>query len=234
MKTTPMTVLGAFAIGADNFLGMGSTFRSQLSSNQQLGVIAYELSSPLNNDNSITLGYQFDDKVIVNDEFFWSHTQVQMNRVQPDDAFLEALNNQSTQLIMKLKGKKITGDLKMAALGTVAHEGGTLRMCNDSTANEDDTCAVDPNLKAFGYSNLYFCDMSVMPSIPSANPSKTLVALARRLAYSIAKQFKEDPKGLDSDCNGPCCTKRTECVPPSLAHSPTLNTPVVAGLKEEL
>jgi choline dehydrogenase-like flavoprotein len=37
-------------------------------------------------------------------------------------------------------------------------------------------------LKFEGYSNLYCCDVSVFPTVPAANPSLTLVALALRLA----------------------------------------------------
>ncbi|HVK16202.1 MAG TPA: GMC oxidoreductase [Fimbriiglobus sp.] len=66
--------------------------------------------------------------------------------------------------------------LDYAAFGTVHHAGGSLRMSNDHSG------VVDENLKFEGYRNLYCCDVSVFPHIPTANPSLTLVALAQRLS----------------------------------------------------
>ncbi|HVK16415.1 MAG TPA: GMC family oxidoreductase [Fimbriiglobus sp.] len=63
-----------------------------------------------------------------------------------------------------------------AAFGTVHHAGGSLRMSSDHSG------VVDENLKFEYYRNLYCCDVSVFPHIPTANPSLTLVALAQRLA----------------------------------------------------
>ncbi len=60
--------------------------------------------------------------------------------------------------------------------GTVHHAGGTLRMSDDGSG------VVDQNLKFEQYENLYCCDVSVFPHIPTANPALTLVALAQRLA----------------------------------------------------
>src|SRR5262249_48079858 len=58
--------------------------------------------------------------------------------------------------------------------GTVHHAGGTLRMSSDGSG------VVDEDLKFLAYDNLYCCDVSVYPSIPAANPSLTLTALALR------------------------------------------------------
>lgn len=66
--------------------------------------------------------------------------------------------------------------LKLAPLGGVAHEVGTLRM----GINGDGV--VDTNLKFLGYENLFACDLSVFPASPAANPTLTLAALAMRLA----------------------------------------------------
>lgn len=63
--------------------------------------------------------------------------------------------------------------------GSVHHAGGTLRMSDDGSG------VVDENLKFEAYENLYCCDVSVHPSIPAANPSLTLVALALRLADTL-------------------------------------------------
>jgi choline dehydrogenase-like flavoprotein len=64
--------------------------------------------------------------------------------------------------------------------GTVHHAGGTMRMSDDGSG------VVDENLKLLSYENLYCCDVSVFPSIPAANPSLTLAALALRLADTLA------------------------------------------------
>jgi choline dehydrogenase-like flavoprotein len=67
--------------------------------------------------------------------------------------------------------------------GTVHHAGGTLRMSGDGTG------VVDENLKFLAYDNLYCSDVSVYPSIPAANPSLTLTALALRLSDELSMQL---------------------------------------------
>jgi len=73
------------------------------------------------------------------------------------------------------------------------HLGGTLRMgkhhseCNSSPV---EVGVVDSNLKFHEYDNLYCCDLSVFPDIPTANPSLTLGALAMRLAKHIKENHK--------------------------------------------
>jgi len=64
--------------------------------------------------------------------------------------------------------------------GTVHHAGGTLRMSDNHSG------VVDETLKFEAYDNLYCCDVSVFPTIPAANPSLTLVALAQRLSDTLA------------------------------------------------
>jgi choline dehydrogenase-like flavoprotein len=51
-----------------------------------------------------------------------------------------------------------------------------------SSPNFDFTSVVDENLEVAGMPNLYVCDMSVMPFSTAANPVRTLVGLALRLA----------------------------------------------------
>ncbi len=63
--------------------------------------------------------------------------------------------------------------------GSVHHAGGTLRMSADHSG------VVDDDLKFEAYENLYCCDVSVFPRIPTANPCLTLVALAQRLAAHL-------------------------------------------------
>jgi choline dehydrogenase-like flavoprotein len=70
--------------------------------------------------------------------------------------------------------------------GTVHHAGGSLRMSPDGSG------VVDEHLRFEAYDNLYCCDCSVWPSIPAANPSLTLVALALRLADTIHDRLTSD------------------------------------------
>ena len=44
---------------------------------------------------------------------------------------------------------------------------------------------VDEDLRVLGTQNLFVCDMSVMPFSSAANPVRTLVALALRLAEHL-------------------------------------------------
>jgi choline dehydrogenase-like flavoprotein len=48
---------------------------------------------------------------------------------------------------------------------------------------------VDPNLKIHGIDNTYVLSTSVFPSLGSANPTFTLLALAIRLANRLAETF---------------------------------------------
>jgi choline dehydrogenase-like flavoprotein len=68
--------------------------------------------------------------------------------------------------------------------GSVQHAGGSMRMSDDGTG------AVDENLRLLGYENIHCCDPSVFPSIPAANPSLTVVALALRLAKHLDSQLR--------------------------------------------
>lgn len=61
------------------------------------------------------------------------------------------------------------------------HTGGSLRIGKLGEG------VVDNHLKFHEYDNLYCCDLSVFPHIPTANPSLTLGALALRLAEHIEK-----------------------------------------------
>ena len=71
------------------------------------------------------------------------------------------------------------------------HLGGTLRMGKHPSKvidyHSSRVGVVDSNLKFHEYDNLYCCDLSVFPDIPTANPSLTLGALAMRLAKHIKK-----------------------------------------------
>ena len=72
--------------------------------------------------------------------------------------------------------------------GTVHHAAGTLRMPFRPAYNSPfaPSSVVDENLRVVGTDGLYVCDMSVMPFSSAANPVRTLVALALRLAKHLA------------------------------------------------
>jgi hypothetical protein len=72
--------------------------------------------------------------------------------------------------------------------GTVHHSAGSLRMPYRAAYNApfQFDSAVDENLQVSGVNGLYVCDMSVMPFSSSANPVRTLVALALRLSRRLA------------------------------------------------
>ncbi|MEK6262539.1 MAG: GMC oxidoreductase, partial [Planctomycetota bacterium] len=75
------------------------------------------------------------------------------------------------------------GEWEYGVDGSVHHAGGTLRMSADGSG------VLDENLKFLAYDNLYCCDVSVYPSIPAANPSLTLAALAQRLSDTLAAKL---------------------------------------------
>ncbi len=58
------------------------------------------------------------------------------------------------------------------------HVACTTRMANDESAG-----VVSPELQVFGVDNLFVVSNSVMPTLPAANPTLTLVALAMRVMY---------------------------------------------------
>lgn len=72
---------------------------------------------------------------------------------------------------------------KLANMGGVAHEAGSLRMGAAGAG------VVDTQLKYQGYDNLYVCDLSVFPASPAANPTLTLAALALRLSDHLREQL---------------------------------------------
>jgi choline dehydrogenase-like flavoprotein len=57
--------------------------------------------------------------------------------------------------------------------------------------SDNGTGVVDENLTLLDYDNIHCCDASVFPSIPAANPSLTIAALALRLAKHLAQLRKD-------------------------------------------
>lgn len=53
-------------------------------------------------------------------------------------------------------------------------------------ANFEPNSVVDEDLQVVGASGMYVCDMSVMPLSSSANPVRTLAALALRLSEHLS------------------------------------------------
>lgn len=105
-----------------------------------------------------------------------------MQRVEIAAALRDEMQGVADQITGALGGVALPGAdlaLKLADLGGVAHEVGTLRLAGD------DSGVVDENLKFLDYDNLFACDLSVFPSSPAANPSLTLAALAMRLADQL-------------------------------------------------
>jgi choline dehydrogenase-like flavoprotein len=109
-------------------------------------------------------------------------------RPQPlADAVRRECDEVAARVIRGLGGIPLDGEpvrCTLAPLGNVAHEVGTLRMAAGLGQG-----VVGSDLRAHGLANLYVCDLSVFPNSPAANPSLTLVALALRLADTIASRF---------------------------------------------
>ena len=84
-------------------------------------------------------------------------------------------------------GARYGKDGKGFGWGTVHHATGTMRMpfrpAHDSPFAR--SSVVDEDLQVVGADGLHVCDMSVMPFSSAANPVRTLVALALRLAGKL-------------------------------------------------
>jgi choline dehydrogenase-like flavoprotein len=136
--------------------------------NTMLCEIVFLFNAPLQNENRLDQpGPSFVKPVL------------QMQRSPAANDYVGEINDLKNAIVGQLGGEPLFGDnldLKIADLGGVAHEVGTLRMGADGGG------VVDTDLKFVAYDNLYACDLSVFPSSPAANPTLTLAALALRLA----------------------------------------------------
>lgn len=83
-------------------------------------------------------------------------------------------------------------------VGTTHHESGTLWMGNDA-----DTSVTDLNGKFHHIQNAYVVSSAIFPTIGSANPSLTALALARKTASAVAKELTplKEP-GFEALING--------------------------------
>lgn len=68
-----------------------------------------------------------------------------------------------------------------------AHQIGTARMAFDSTGG-----VVDRDLRTFDCPNLYIASSAVLPTSGQANPTLTVIALAIRLAKTLANEIREE------------------------------------------
>jgi choline dehydrogenase-like flavoprotein len=131
------------------------------------------LQSPLDDNNWLAL--QGDDRRIA----------LRVARNRPDKPFLNDCKQLRNQLLnfFQVQNPNPDHDIPYGNQGTPHHAGGSLRMSDDGTG------VVDEDLRFEGYPNLYVCDVSVFPSIPCANPSLTLAALALMLADKLASDL---------------------------------------------
>lgn len=112
----------------------------------------------------------------------WIRVKPNHHGKQFQEKIVKARNTILTQLGIPMADLSTAWDKKEwrpGYNGSVQHAGGSMRMSDDGTG------VVDENLRLLAYNNIYCCDPSVLPSIPAANPSLTVVALALRLAKHL-------------------------------------------------
>lgn len=71
---------------------------------------------------------------------------------------------------------------------TAYHYAGTCRM----GANANDSVVASDTFQVHGIKNLYVCDASVMPSLPSANPQAAVGMLANKFLHSLNRRHGKD------------------------------------------
>ncbi|HBJ36208.1 MAG TPA: GMC family oxidoreductase [Planctomycetaceae bacterium] len=135
--------------------------------------IKFIFDSMLNDANYI--GYVGEgEKVRVSVNWNGSGSTLKNEMVEVRNEILSSLG------VTGLSDHYVNEEWSEGVYGSVHHAGGSLRMSADGTG------VVDENLKFYNYENLFCCDVSVFPTIPAANPSLTLVAIAQRLADHLA------------------------------------------------
>jgi choline dehydrogenase-like flavoprotein len=146
--------------------------------------LVFQFYSPLIEANSVTLGTG-------NPNDHAAPVNVDMQRAEVP-ALLNEARGIATTIFQLFGAEPVLGeqnnwpDLQLADVGGVAHEVGTLRMPIRRPDGTVEKGVLDQDLKFEGVEGLYACDNSVFPVSPAGNPSLTLVALARRLAKTIA------------------------------------------------
>jgi hypothetical protein len=116
--------------------------------------------------------------------------EVRVAQAQAAFAFIETLANQppgsATQTNDNAPIQFINTEGGEDGLGTTYHESGTLWMGTDYTQS-----VTDVNGRFHHVSNAYCVDQSIFPTVGSANPVPTGLALSRKVARSIIERYTE-------------------------------------------
>ena len=91
----------------------------------------------------------------------------------------------------KLQSDEELSEYARRAAHTVYHPAGTTKM---GDVQNDELAVVDPELKVRGLGRLRIADAGVFPTMPSANPMLTVLAIGERGAEMIAKEAGWDGK----------------------------------------
>ncbi len=127
------------------------------------------------------------------DEFSLRRAWVNIVPSAADNALWDAMDQAALALARKLANDDPTKiqilDQKRDGLGTTHHEAGTLWMGTDPN-----TSVTNLDGRFHHISNAYAAGPAVFPTLGSANPSLTALALARRTALAIARApFRSEP-----------------------------------------
>lgn len=139
--------------------------------------ILIEFEAPLNEAGEVILSGS--DQMPVEQR----NPQLRINRTRLDAS--QAFNDRLRELCKSIRtnfGFDGADKPQLAKWGSIAHEVGTMRMDRPDYDGGLHKGVVDSDMKVHKVENLYACDLSVLPFSPTANPSKTLTALAMRLA----------------------------------------------------
>ncbi|KAH7317043.1 hypothetical protein B0I35DRAFT_479825 [Stachybotrys elegans] len=151
--------------------------------------IMLEFEAPLNESGKVTLSGSDSASAADRKPLL----QIKRKRLDSSQAFEDDLRD-IVKSIGTTFGFEGVDQPQLATWGSVAHEVGTMRMDRPNSSGGLDTGVVDSDLKVHDVKNLYVCDLSVFPLSPTANPSKTLTALAMRLADYLRHLEEDDDK----------------------------------------
>jgi choline dehydrogenase-like flavoprotein len=151
--------------------------------------VMLEFEAPLNESGEVILSGSGFTSVLDTKPLL----QIKRKRLDSSPAFDHQLKEivKSVRTTFDFEG---VDEPQLAKWGSVAHEVGTMRMDRPNHSGGLDKGVVDSDLRVHDVKNLYVCDLSVFPLSPTANPSKTLTALAMRLADHLVNIGDEDDK----------------------------------------
>lgn len=156
--------------------------------NEKLGVGAYVrkalvfcyLEQPERRDSCVTLSNIKDPN---------GRMIPQINWIVEKEEFT-AVNNMTNNFKDLFANSQIfsfyPSDTSIRELSSGAHHAGTMRIGSNEVNG-----VIDSNLKVFGMSNLYVCDLSIFPNYGNSNPTFTLAAFSARLADYLVSQQKK-------------------------------------------